>query len=87
MYFVLAGLFCVSAFTLVVEAKYNFNFSKAAKDLPQLPAQLRYLPLDHFGTNKNTFPNRYWVNDEFYQEGGPVFGRPTARHWIAVHYR
>ncbi|KAH0614767.1 uncharacterized protein H6S33_000403 [Morchella sextelata] len=31
------------------------------------------LPLDHFGNNTATFNNRYWVLEEFYKPGGPVF--------------
>lgn len=31
------------------------------------------LPIDHFNASDNrTFNNRYWVNDTYYQEGGPV---------------
>lgn len=30
------------------------------------------LPLDHFGTNKDVFKNRFWVYDEAYKPGGPV---------------
>lgn len=31
-------------------------------------------PLDHFDkANKHTFKQRYWVDDRFYQPGGPVF--------------
>lgn len=32
------------------------------------------MPIDHFNTSDNrTFNNRYFVNDTYYQEGGPVF--------------
>ncbi|KAJ7695072.1 serine carboxypeptidase S28-domain-containing protein [Mycena rosella] len=32
------------------------------------------MPLDHFNaSNKETFPNRYWVNSTYYEAGGPVF--------------
>ena len=35
------------------------------------------LPIDHFGNGTvngtSTFWNRYWVDDEYYREGGPVF--------------
>ncbi|CDO68396.1 hypothetical protein BN946_scf184815.g43 [Trametes cinnabarina] len=31
------------------------------------------MPLDHFGKRKDTFKNRYWVNDTYYKTGGPVF--------------
>lgn len=70
----------VSVCSLLVEGKYNFEFSKASGDAPQVPAQVVHLPLDHFGTNKNTFSNRYWVNDEFYQDGGPVIGENLSRN-------
>ncbi|KAF2416033.1 peptidase S28 [Tothia fuscella] len=31
------------------------------------------LPLDHFNKTAGTFENRYWVNEEFYKPGGPIF--------------
>jgi Serine carboxypeptidase S28 len=32
------------------------------------------LPIDHFNPqDTRTFKNRYWMNDTFYQQGGPVF--------------
>jgi Serine carboxypeptidase S28 len=32
------------------------------------------LPIDHFNTqDTRTFQNRYWMNDTFYEKGGPVF--------------
>ncbi|PWW77979.1 peptidase S28 [Tuber magnatum] len=31
------------------------------------------LPLDHFGNHPGTLENRYWVLEEFYQPGNPVF--------------
>jgi hypothetical protein len=32
------------------------------------------MPLDHFNaSNRETFPNRYWVNATYYEPGGPVF--------------
>lgn len=31
------------------------------------------LPLDHTDSNSETFSNRYWVDETFYQPGGPVF--------------
>ncbi|KAI0730928.1 serine carboxypeptidase S28-domain-containing protein [Earliella scabrosa] len=31
------------------------------------------MPLDHFGGTPGTFKNRYWINDTYYQPGGPVF--------------
>jgi hypothetical protein len=74
------GVLCVSVCCLLVEARYNYEFIKAASDAPQVPAQIVRLPLDHFGTNKDTFPNRYWVNDEFYRDGGPVIGEELSRN-------
>ncbi|OBZ74058.1 Thymus-specific serine protease [Grifola frondosa] len=32
-----------------------------------------YLPIDHFGGTSGTFKNRYWINDTYYVQGGPVF--------------
>ncbi|MCJ1401788.1 hypothetical protein MMC11_005005 [Xylographa trunciseda] len=32
------------------------------------------MPIDHFDpSNTRTYGNRYWMNDTFYQKGGPVF--------------
>lgn len=31
------------------------------------------MPIDHFSDSSDTFPNRYWLNDTYYQPGGPVF--------------
>ncbi len=32
------------------------------------------MPIDHFNdSDTRTYKNRYWINDTFYQEGGPVF--------------
>ena len=32
------------------------------------------MPIDHFNqSNTRTFENRYWVDDTYYQKGGPVF--------------
>jgi hypothetical protein len=61
-------LICVSR----VHAKYNFDFSQATKDASTVEPLYVELPLDHFSNNPATFLNRYWVNDEFYKEGGPV---------------
>ncbi|KAL6238503.1 hypothetical protein BDW75DRAFT_227934 [Aspergillus navahoensis] len=46
------------------------------------------LPIDHDNPAVGTFQNRYWVNDTFYEPGGPVFlydvgeadGKPSAAH-------
>jgi hypothetical protein len=32
------------------------------------------IPLDHFNhSDKRTFQNRYWMNDTYYEKGGPIF--------------
>lgn len=35
--------------------------------------QYASLPINHLDPNSETFLNRYWVDDYFYQTGGPVF--------------
>ncbi len=72
MLFVATPWFCVLLCLSRVQAKYNFNFRKATKDVSTIEPLNVTLPLDHFSNNPETFVNRYWVNDEFYQEGGPV---------------
>jgi hypothetical protein len=37
------------------------------------PIEWVTLPLDHKNSSAGNFSNRYWVNDEFYRPGGPVF--------------
>ncbi|THY23412.1 hypothetical protein D6D01_05978 [Aureobasidium pullulans] len=38
------------------------------------PALTLEIPVDHFnGSDKRTYNNRYWINDEHYKAGGPVF--------------
>lgn len=47
--------------------------------------------LDHMdGTSTKTFMQKYWVNNQFYKKGGPVFIQiggegPTSRHWIDIN--
>lgn len=40
------------------------------------------IPIDHGDPSVGTYLNRYWVNDEYYQQGGPVIvydvGEATA---------
>jgi predicted transcriptional regulator len=31
------------------------------------------IPINHYDLSSGTFLNRYWINSEFYQPGGPVF--------------
>lgn len=33
----------------------------------------RQVPIDHNDTSVGTYQNRYWVNEEHYTPGGPVF--------------
>lgn len=48
-------------------------------DLQKSPYERKYpalhfpQPIDHFTNNSDTFQQRYWVDDRFYQPGGPVF--------------
>jgi Serine carboxypeptidase S28 len=37
------------------------------------PDSASQLPIDHTDSLLGTYRNRYWVNDQFYQPGGPVF--------------
>jgi hypothetical protein len=65
-------LFCVSACISLVRARYSYDFGEATKDASNVEALYVTLPVDHFSDNPATFLNRYWVNDEFYRDGGPV---------------
>jgi hypothetical protein len=79
------GAICLSLCALLVEGSPSavihdyFRYAPKVTATPKVPAKTIALPLDHFGTNKQTFNNRYWVNSEYYKDGGPVFGMSTAR--------
>lgn len=53
-----------------------------APNQPVPNASYVVLPVDHFGKSNLTFQNRYWVTDEFYKEGGPVFRESPNRIMI-----
>lgn len=40
------------------------------------------MPIDHTNSSVGTYKNRYWVQEEYYRQGGPVFiydvGESTA---------
>jgi hypothetical protein len=59
---------CVS----FVQARYSLDLSRATVSAGTVDAQYVELPVDHFSNSTATFANRYWVNDEFYKDGGPV---------------
>lgn len=45
----------------------------ARDDQGDVPAYNFTMPVDHFSpSNKHTYPNRYFVNDTYYQPGAPV---------------
>lgn len=45
-----------------------------SRDWPIIPSFNVSLPVDHFNeSDTRTYDNRYWVNDTYYQSGGPVF--------------
>lgn len=48
---------------------------------------LSQLPVDHFGKHTKTFENRYWVLEEFYKPGSPIFSKPQSPIFIFNHYR
>ncbi|RPA96765.1 peptidase S28 [Choiromyces venosus 120613-1] len=59
-------------------AKSSTDFSASPNISVDWPSSCRntvthILPLDHFGNHPGTFKNRYWVLEEFYQPGNPVF--------------
>ncbi|KAG0136168.1 serine carboxypeptidase S28-domain-containing protein [Tuber indicum] len=51
----------------------NDHFEVLATRAAGVLAETVKLPLDHFGNHPGTFENRYWVLEEFYQPGNPVF--------------
>ena len=43
-------------------------------NITDYPALTIQIPIDHYNVSDNrTYSNRYWVNSNYYQEGGPVF--------------
>lgn len=81
----------------------NVNHARFANDqdnalrkyLPDVPSYNISIPVDHFdSSNKNTYPNRYFVNDTYYKPGGPViffdlgesgFSPDAAADFLAEH--
>ncbi|KAK7031399.1 peptidase S28 [Favolaschia claudopus] len=51
----------------------RFDADAGSSGLPNNPLFID-MPLDHFNSNdRRTFPVRFWVNDTYYEPGGPVF--------------
>jgi hypothetical protein len=47
--------------------------SDSSENLPEVPHYNFTIPVDHFDTsNKDTYDNRFFVNDTYYKTGGPV---------------
>ncbi|KAK7426554.1 hypothetical protein QQZ08_006884 [Neonectria magnoliae] len=47
--------------------------SDAPENYPDVPTYNFTIPVDHFdSSNKDTYSNRFFVNDTYYQTGGPV---------------
>ncbi|KAJ5152739.1 uncharacterized protein N7482_009217 [Penicillium canariense] len=42
-------------------------------DSNKVVAKTASIPIDHNDVSVGTYANRYWVNDQYYQKGGPVF--------------
>lgn len=45
---------------------------------PPVFAETVSLPIDHFGKTTGNFSNRFWVVDQYYKPGGPVFAFDTG---------
>lgn len=54
-----------------IQVRGIFYITRSVLDL----ACVYQIPIDHFGTTNNTdsFANRFWVNDTYYESGGPIF--------------
>ncbi|KPM35925.1 hypothetical protein AK830_g10656 [Neonectria ditissima] len=45
----------------------------SSESIPDVPTYNFTIPVDHFdSSNKNTYSNRFFVNDTYYEAGGPV---------------
>jgi hypothetical protein len=59
---------------LFIEASSNIRLQDTSKATEWIrPIERVELPLDHKNLSAGTFHNRYWVNEEYYKPGGPVF--------------
>jgi Serine carboxypeptidase S28 len=44
------------------------------------------MPVDHFNDHDTrTYKNRYWINDTYYQEGGPIFFHDFGEATVSEH--
>lgn len=78
--------FIASCLAVAAEAAYRLDYYAHVRqrtghaihdtsdpDESSVPGYNFTIPVDHFdSSNKNTFPNRYFVNDTYYKAGGPV---------------
>ncbi|KAL4902734.1 hypothetical protein BDW74DRAFT_180435 [Aspergillus multicolor] len=55
---------------LVLKDRQTFREAVTQVDTP---AEYVSLPIDHDDLSVGNFQNRYWVNDKYYEPGGPVF--------------
>ena len=74
------GAFASAAWIRAEQDHWATSSSLARRDSSNTTIEELYveLPIDHNDTSatvngSSTFWNRYWVVDEFYEEGGPVF--------------
>ncbi|KAJ5999392.1 hypothetical protein N7451_007202 [Penicillium sp. IBT 35674x] len=55
-----------------------------ARNSDEIKEEYVMMPIDHTNSSVGTYKNRYWVQEEYYQQGGPVFiydvGESTAEN-------
>ncbi|KAJ8695620.1 hypothetical protein PTI98_008204 [Pleurotus ostreatus] len=74
----LAACFALVALTLCSLAKFTAPRLGFQEILPRVgtasgESHFIDIPLDHFSNSTQTFKNRFWVNDTYFEPGGPVF--------------
>ncbi len=63
------------AFSRLIDVSSAIHPAAVTTSAPSSPLNLTVnLPIDHFNPqDTRTFKNRYWMNDSFYEKGGPIF--------------
>ncbi|KAJ5537733.1 Serine peptidase family S28 [Penicillium frequentans] len=66
----------------VILSKKESVHTLVARNSDEIKEEYVMMPIDHTNSSVGTYKNRYWVQEEYYQQGGPVFiydvGESTA---------
>ncbi|KAJ5238379.1 hypothetical protein N7468_002998 [Penicillium chermesinum] len=59
--------------TLIIKHGLSTHALAEQHSSGEFTAQTIEIPIDHTNQSVGTYQNRYWVSDQYYREGGPVF--------------